>query len=115
MSDHSNSPSSPNSEDAFFIGVMVLKDGKWTPHSKFDDKAFGSALIKAEDIDKLPDFDGVKIMRVPAKTGAGELKEMWISPRIKARAEVQSTAQVRAGVKQTKEQLATARRQQHQS
>lgn len=102
------------SDEAFFIGIMVLKDGKWVPHSKFNEKAFGAALMKAEDIDKQPDVDGVKIMKVPTKTGIGDPKEMWISPRIKARQAVKSEAQVRAGMKETKEQLAAARRQQVQ-
>ena len=106
-----NSPS-------FFIGVLVLKDGSWTPHSKFDIDSFGSALMKAETLDEDRTCEGVKIMKFPTKKGATdadgqplEEKEMWISPRLKARVAAQSAAKFRAGVKQTKEQLAAAHAQ----
>lgn len=95
--------------DDVFLGIMTLKDGKWTPHSKFDGAAFGTALIKAEDLDKTPDFEAVKIMRIP-KTGKGDQKEMWVSPRLRARSEVKATSQLKAGVKQTKANLAAERK-----
>jgi hypothetical protein len=96
-------------DSEFFLGVMVLKEGKWTPHTKFDGGAFGRALMRAEELDKDTGFDAVKVVKVP-KSGKGEQKEMWISPRIKARAEAQSATQLRQGVKQTSEQLAAARK-----
>lgn len=97
-------------DDDFFLGVMVLKDGKWTPHTKFDGKSFGSALMRAEDLDKAPDYDAVKVMRIPKKGTSGQQKEMWISPRLKARSEVQSASALRAGMKQTEQNLAAARK-----
>lgn len=93
----------------FFLGIMTLKAGKWSPHSKFDGGAFGTALMKAEDLDKLPDFEAVKIMRLP-KAGKEGQKEMWISPRLRARSEVKAASQLKAGVKQTKEKLAAERK-----
>ena len=106
------------SSDAFyFIGIMVLKGGKWTPHSKFDIKSFGSALMKAESLDEDPGFEGVRIMKLPMKGATNEdgqpleEKEMWISPRLKARSVAQSAAKFRQGVKQTKDQLAAAHAQ----
>ena len=98
--------------DAYFIGVMVLKDGQWTPHSKFDKNSFGSALMKAEALDEDPAFGGAKIMRVPLKGAVDDdgnplaEKEMWISPRLKARMSAAQATKFRQGVKQTKEQLA---------
>jgi len=50
---------------------MTLKYGKWAPHSKLDGRAFGSALMKAEDLDKMPDFEAVKVIKIH-KSGAGE-------------------------------------------
>ena len=97
----------------FFFGVMILKDGKWTPNKKYDKDSFGSALIYAEELDSTPGHDGVKIMRVPTSSANGEPKEAWVSQRIQARIKAQQAAQVRAGAKQTKEQLAAARRQEH--
>lgn len=91
---------------------MVLKDGKWSPHSKVDGSAFGTALIRAEDVDLVPDFDGVKVMKIPVNNAAGvEPKEVWVSPRFEARAKAASASKIRAGVKQTQEQLAAARRE----
>ena len=97
-----------NSDDVF-LGIMVLKDGKWAPHSKFDGGAFGSALTKAEELDKEKDFDAVKVIRI-AKSGAGEQKEMWVSPRLQARSAAQAATQLRAGVQKTKENLAAERK-----
>lgn len=95
----------------FFFGVMVLKGEKWVPHSKFDGGAFGTALISAEEIDFLPEFDGVKIMRLPvSKTSEIAPKEMWISPRFEARANAAASAKVRTGLKETKQSIDAARR-----
>ena len=69
--------------DAYFLGIMVLKGGKWSPHSKFDGGAFGSALISAEDLDKAAGVDAVKVIRI-AKSGSGEQKEMWVRPQAKS-------------------------------
>jgi len=93
----------------YFFGILVNKDGKWTPHAKYDGASFGSALMKAETIDQDGTFDGVKIMKI--SSDGKENKEVWISPRLKGRAEAAATAKVRAGVRQTKEQLKTARLQ----
>ncbi len=95
--------------DDTFLGIMVLREGKWTPHSKFDGGAFGSALIKAEELDKESNFDAVKVMRIPKK-GSGEQKEMWISPKLQARSAAQAATQLRAGVQKTKENLAAERK-----
>lgn len=91
----------------YFLGLLVLKDGKWAPHSKFDGGAFGTALIRAEELDKSPDFDGVKVMRIPL-SGKGEQKEMWVSSRAEARAKAAQANQVIAGAKKSKENLAAA-------
>ena len=98
----------PQSED-FFLGILVLKDGKWSPHAKLDDGAFGTALLQAEELDKSSDFDGVKVMRIPKKGSVGQ-KEMWVSSRLAARAEAQKANQVTAGAKKSTENLASARR-----
>jgi len=96
-------------DDDFFLGVMVLKAGKWVPHSKFAGNVFGTALIEAENLDKTPGVDAVKVLRIPKK-GTGEQKEMWISPRIQARSAAQAASQIRAGVQKTKENLAAMRK-----
>lgn len=96
--------------DNFFFGVMVLKEGKWTPHSKYDGNSFGSALIKAEALDEEREYDGVRLMKIPGPGATGEPKpqpqEMWISPHLKARMEAQAAAAVRNGAKQTKQTMA---------
>jgi hypothetical protein len=94
--------------DDFFLGIMVMKNGKWSPHSKFDGGAFGSALISAEDLDKGTDFEAVKVMRIPAK-GSGEQKEMWVSPRLQAKQAAQAANALRSGVQKTKENLKAER------
>ena len=104
----SNTPQNPAE---FFFGIMVLKDGKWAAHSRVDGGAFGSALIKAEEIDATPEFDGVKVMKIPVKSIPGvEPKEVWISPRFEARAKAIADAKVRKGMKETQEHLAAVRR-----
>ncbi len=95
--------------DEFFLGIMILKSGKWSPHSKFDGGAFGSALIKAEELDKEPGQDAVKVVRIP-KSGTGAQKEMWISPRLQAKSAAQAASKMRAGVQATKENLAAERK-----
>ena len=90
--------------DDFFIGIMVQKDGKWTPHSKFDDGVFGTALMKAEELDKTNEYDGVKVMRL-SKSNAVEPKELWFSSRLKDRAEAQKAAELTAGRKSSVEKL----------
>jgi len=95
--------------DAFFLGVLGLKDGKWVPQSKFAGGLFGNALMYAEELDKKTDFDAVKIMRIP-NSGSGEQKEMWVSPRLKARMEAATTQKLRSGVKQTKDNLRADRK-----
>ena len=101
----------PQNNADFFFGVMVLKDGKWAPHSKFEGGAFGTALISAEEIDALPEFDGVKVMKFAVSKSAGfEPKEMWISPRFEARAKAAESAKIRTGLKQTQESIEAARR-----
>ena len=97
-----------NDQDSF-LGVMVLKEGKWTPHTKFDGGAFGTALMRAEELDKSPDFDGVKVLRIH-KSGKGEQKEMWVSSRAEARAEALKANMVTQGAKKSKENLAAAAR-----
>ena len=101
---------SNSAETEFFLGIMVMKGGKWTPHTKFDDGAFGSALIRAEELDKDPAYDGVKVLRI-AKSGKGEQKEMWVSSRAEARQKAAQANQVTQGAKQSKENLAAAARQ----
>ncbi len=93
----------------YFLGIMVMKDNKWSPHSKFDGGAFGSALSRAEELDKEAGIDAVKVMRI-AKKGSGEQKEMWISPRLQARQAAQAANKLRAGVQKTKENLAAERK-----
>lgn len=90
-----------------FLGILVLKDGKWAPHTKFDGDAFATALLRAEELDKGSDFDGVKVMRIPM-SGKGEQKEMWVSSRAEARAKALQANQVIAGAKKSKENLAAA-------
>ncbi len=100
-------PEQTNNDD-FFIGVLGLKDGKWTPQRKFKDDMFGSALMFAEELDKAPDFDAVKVLKIP-NSGKGEQKEMWVSPRLKARMEAEASKKVRAGVQKTKDNLRAER------
>ena len=95
--------------DKYFLGIMVMKGGKWSPHSKFDGGAFGSALISAEDLDKEADVEAVKVVRI-SKNGSGEQKEMWVSPSLQARQKAQEAAKLRAGVQQTKETLSAERK-----
>ncbi len=90
----------------YFYGIMILKDGHWTPYKKYGVDALGSALIDAEEMDKTSDFDGVKLMKVPLGGSSGEPKEIWISPHLSARSKIQSAAKVRAGIKKTKETFA---------
>ena len=102
MSEHTHN------ED-FFLGVLALKEGQWTPHRKFGGDLFGSALMFAEELDKSGDVDAVKVLKIPKK-GSGEQKEMWVSPRLKARLDAEAATKVRWGVQQTKENLAAARK-----
>jgi len=102
MSEHTNN-------DDFFLGVLALKEGQWMPHRKFGGDLFGSALMFAEELDKSGDVDAVKVLKIP-KAGSGEQKEMWVSPRLKARSEAEAANKVRTGVQQTKENLAAARK-----
>lgn len=93
--------------DDFFYGVMLLKEGKWSPHSKYDGKAFGSALIKAESLDEDRVSDGVKVVKLPvAGAGKFEPQDVWISPHLRARAEAKATSQIRDGLKKTQQTLA---------
>ena len=95
--------------DNQFLGIMVLKDGKWTPHSKFNGDALVTALTSAEELDKTPDFDAVKVVRI-SKTDASVQKEMWVSPRLKARTKAQEANKLRDGLKKTQENLAADRK-----
>ena len=98
-------------QEEFFLGIMVLKDGKWMPHSKFEDGTFGTAMIKAEEVDKLPDFDGAKILRISTNPSSGtKPKEMWVSPRFAAHEKAIEAKRVLQGAKKTQESLAAARR-----
>ena len=93
----------PVNNDEFFLGVMVQeKGGKWRPHSKFEGGAFGSALMKAEELDK--EFDGVKVIRIP-KSGKGEQKELWFSSKLKDKAEAAKAANLSKGMKESVENL----------
>lgn len=98
-----------NDNDKYFLGLMTLSDGKWTPHSKFDGGAFGSALISAEELDSDPAIEAVKVVRIE-KSGSGEQKEMWVSPCLQARLAAQQSAKLRAGVQATKENLSAERK-----
>jgi len=91
-------------EPAFFYGIMVQQGGKWKPHCKYDGNSFGSALVKAEGLDGMPEFEAVKVMKIPA-SGGGEQKEMWISPHLKALSDARAATQLQAGAKQSKQQL----------
>lgn len=98
-------------DQEFFLGIMVLKDDKWTPHQKFEDGAFGSALIAAEEVDKNPGFDGVKILRLPKDLKSSTPpKEMWISPRFEAQKKAREAKMVLDGAKKSQKDLAAARR-----
>ncbi|MBL4692351.1 MAG: hypothetical protein JKY92_03380 [Magnetovibrio sp.] len=99
----------PKRDDDFFLGVMILKENKWWPHSKFASGELGHALMKAEEADTAPGIEGSKIVKI-SKSGAVPEKEMWISPRIKARAEADKAKQLRSGMQQTNANLAAARR-----
>ncbi|PHS79083.1 MAG: hypothetical protein COB59_03730 [Rhodospirillaceae bacterium] len=95
--------------EAFFLGVMVLKGGKWLPHSKFAENDLGQALYKAEEVDKDRAVDGTKILKI-STSGQGAPKEMWVSPRFAAKAEAEKQQKLQAGRQKTQENLATARR-----
>ena len=96
----------------FFYGVMILKEGKWTPHSKYDQDSLGSALASAASLSDNREYEGAKVMRVPLKGPSGKMtvepKEMWISPHLKARMEARTEAQILEGARKSKEQLAKA-------
>lgn len=95
--------------DQFFLGVLGLKDGKWAPNRKFDGGMFGSALMYAEELDKTPEFDAVKISKINKTTGT-EDKEMWVSPRLKARQDAEAAKRVRSGVQETADKLRAQRK-----
>ena len=95
------------SNDNTFVGIMIMKDGKWTPHSKFDIGALGSALLQAKELDKDTECDGVKVLKM-SPGQAGGSKEVWVSPRFEARMKAQSEAKLRDGESQTREQFANA-------
>lgn len=99
----------PTTDDDFFLGVMVLKEKKWWPHSKFLGDELGRALMKAEEADGSEGIDGSKIIKI-SKTGAVPEKEMWISPRIQARADAEKAKQLRSGIQETNANLAAARK-----
>jgi hypothetical protein len=95
------------SNDNTFVGIMLLKDGKWTPHSKYDVNALGGALMTAKELDNDTEYDGVKVMKITAGEGA-ENKEVWVSPRFEARQKAHANAKVREGELQTSQQFANA-------
>jgi len=95
--------------EAFFLGVMVLKGGKWLPHSKFAENDLGQALYKAEEVDKDRTVDGTKILKIPT-SGTVAPKEMWVSPRFAAKAEADKQKKLQDGRHKTQENLASARR-----
>ncbi len=97
------------SNDNTFVGIMLMKDEKWKPHSKFDVNALGSALLKAKELDKDTEYDGVKVMKISA--GQREHKEIWVSPRFEARQKALADAKVREGEHETRAQLANAHQQ----
>lgn len=83
--------------DQYILWVLVMKDGKWIPDSKFDGGRMTSALKRAEDLDRSPDYQAVKAVRI-ATDGSGEQKEIWASSRLKARAEAQRANQLSKAV-----------------
>ena len=93
----------------FFLGIMVLKGDKWSPHSKLAGDELGRALMQAEEADKAPGIDGAKIVRISKKSGAVD-KEMWVSPRVQARVDAAKSKQLRAGIQKTNESLSAARK-----
>ena len=100
-----------NDEDSF-IGVMLLKEGKWSPVAKFGGNSFGSALKKAEEYNTDTSYDGVKIMRIPTSKDSGVApKEMWVSPHLANKAEAEAAAKLSKGMKQTKTNLNSAHEQ----
>ena len=99
-------------EEEFFIGVMLLKDGKWSPTAKFGGNSFGSALIKAEELNTNTEYDGVKVMRFPTSKNSGVApKEMWISPHLAKKAETEAALKLAKGFKETKTNLNSAHEQ----
>jgi hypothetical protein len=99
-------------DDEFFIGVMLLKDGKWAPTAKFGGNSFGSALIKAEELNANREYEGVKVMRISTSKDSGVApKEMWISPHLANQAEAEAAAKLSKGLKQTKTNLNSAHEQ----
>ena len=97
-----------NNED-FFIGIMILKEGKWAPVAKYPENSFGSALIKAEELNGISENEGVKIMKVPNSKASGLApKEMWISPHLAKRAEAEAAAKLAQGLKQTQKNFTSA-------
>ena len=94
------------SNDNTFVGIMLLQDGKWKPHSRYDVNALGSALMKAKELDNDTEYDGVKVMKI--STGQSGQKEVWSSPRFEARQKAQANAKVREGELETQAQFANA-------
>jgi hypothetical protein len=95
------------SNDNTFVGIMLLNDEKWRPHSKYDVNALGSALMKAKELDKDTENDGVKVTKNSAGRD-GETKDIWVSPRFEARQKALADAKVRKGEVQTSQQFANA-------
>lgn len=93
--------------DPYVNWVLVMTDGKWIPDSKFEGGRVSSALKRAEELDRSPDYEAVKVLRV-AK-GTGEQKELWVSSRLEARSNAQKANQLSRGVAQTAESLSPNR------
>ncbi|NQV55076.1 MAG: hypothetical protein HQ503_04395 [Rhodospirillales bacterium] len=90
-----------------FIGILILKENKWTPHRKFDANALGTALLKAQDMDAGGEFEAVKVVEV---IGGKEQKDKWVSPSLEARQKAREEAKLLAGVKQTQAKIEEARK-----
>ena len=74
---------------------MLLQDGKWKPHSRYDVNALGSALMKAKELDNDTEYDGVKVMKI--STGQSGQKDQEIE-RAHEGANTQTEAVTRAGL-----------------
>ena len=84
----------------YTLWVLVMNAGKWIPDSKFAWDQVTTALKRAEELDRSPDYDAVRVVKI-ATDKPGEQKEVWASSRLAARAEAARANQLSAAVAQS--------------
>lgn len=87
------------------LWVLVMNNGTWVPESKFAGGKVVSAMKHAEELDKSPDFDGVKIVRIVKGATGPEQKEVWFSSRLNDRMAAKRSNQLSAALAQSADSL----------